>query len=67
MEKMKKELQVCKKNEKAVLIEKGRLQTSNRQLQDDVVKGKMVIANILNVVQETGDEKLISEAYSLTQ
>jgi hypothetical protein len=36
-------------------------------LQDDVVKGKMVVANILNVVQETGDEKLISEAYSLTE
>ena len=58
---------MVRKGEKGLLIDKNRLESSNRNLQDEVVKGKMRLANILNVVQETGNEKLISEAYSLIE
>jgi|JI10StandDraft_1071094.scaffolds.fasta_scaffold218848_3 hypothetical protein len=51
MERMKKELEQFRKSEKALLIEKNRLESSNHTLQDEVVKGKMAIANILNIVQ----------------
>lgn len=67
MERMKKELESCKKNEKALLIEKSKLEAGSRGLQDDIVRNKLAIANILNAVQETGNEKLISEVYSLTE
>lgn len=67
MEKMKKELEATKKSEKTLLIERNRLESGSHELQDELVKGKMRIANILNVIQETGDEKLISEAYSLIE
>lgn len=57
---MKKELDLCKKNEKALLIEKGKVETSFKQLQEDLIRGKQTIVNILNFVQETGNEKLIT-------
>ena len=43
-----------------MLIEKTRLENSYNELKDEVVKEKMKIANILNAVQETGDERLVS-------
>ena len=65
MEKMKKELDVVKRAQKALLIDKNKLDSTNKTLQEEVVKGKIALANILNIVQDTGNEKLISEAYSL--
>lgn len=60
MERMKKELESLKKSETKLLIEKTRLENSYNELKDEVVKEKMKIANILNAIQETGDEKLVS-------
>ena len=60
MERMKKELESLKKSETKLLIEKTRLENSYNELKDEVVKEKMKIANILNAIQETGDERLVS-------
>lgn len=60
-------MECARKSEKALLIEKGRLEAGNRALQDDIVRSKCAIANILNAVQETGNEKLITEVYGLTE
>jgi hypothetical protein len=64
---MKKELELAKKNEKALLIEKGKVETSSKQLQEDLIRGKQTIVNILNLVQDTGNDKLITEAYALME
>ena len=63
MERMKKELESLKKSETKLLIEKTRLENSYNELKDEVVKEKMKIANILNAIQETGDERLVSQCY----
>ena len=64
---MKKELELAKKNEKTLLIEKGKVETSSKQLQEDLIRGKQTIVNILNLVQDTGNDKLITEAYALME
>jgi hypothetical protein len=64
---MKKELEGCRKNEKTLLIEKNRLETANFSHQENIVRIKLSIANILNAVQETGNERLISEVYGFTE
>jgi hypothetical protein len=38
-----------------MLIEKTRLENLSNDLKDEVVKEKLKIANLLNIVQETGD------------
>ena len=50
-----------------LLIEKGKVETSSKQLQEDLIRGKQTIVNILNLVQDTGNDKLITEAYALME
>ena len=67
LEKMRKEVEWLRRAEKNLLIEKGQLEGANKQMREEIVRNKMSIANILNAVQDTGDEKLISEVYTLTE
>ena len=65
MERMKKELESMRKSETKLLIDKTRLENGSNELKDELVKEKLKIANVLNAIQETEDERLISEVYTL--
>lgn len=54
-----------RKSETKLLIDKTRLENGSNELKDELVKEKLKIANVLNAIQETEDERLISEVYTL--
>ncbi len=65
IEKLKKELDRSKKNENRILNEKSSLNEKFKEFEDEVVKCKQTIANLMNTIYESGDERLMEEAGTL--